>query len=507
MRNAVSSDHVQTTAAATSAGNPVGRNIGFLTMSQVITWSLTAVWTLFVPRLLGPAGVGLLVVAWAASGIFVAVGGLGLQTLLVREIAAAPERAPRLLGAAYIVRGLCIIPCLALTVIYLRLGHFEGERALVLVLAAATAIVYLVFYLLQAGFQAIERMQYLAYSDIINKAVFSLGGIALVLAGFGPVSLVTLLLVAAVVVLVLNVSWSRRYFTIDWRTNAGQVWSVFTGSLPYWAFAVFLSIYTWIDSAMLAVMASPAEVGWYGVPTRLFGTLLVVPTILSTAWLPRLVAAFTHYPESLKPVARTMTEMVMILSLAIGIGAALIAGPLITLLYGSAYEPSVAVFVILALTVIPVYVNMSIYQLLVASQRQQIWMWVMAASCIVNPLLNFVLIRAFQARSHNGALGAALSLLLTELMIVTVGIVLIRHLLYAQSLYRLGRTALAAAGMAAVVASAARFGLAAELVAGALSFGLFALLLRVVSLEQLREVLRRASWLGWRLGVGRAGAH
>src|SRR6202521_1239362 len=120
--------------------NRLGKNIGLLTGSQLITWSLTLVWTIFVPRLLGPDGMGLLVMAWSASGIFVAIGGLGLRTLLVKEIAADPTRAPSLLGAAMVIRAACILPCLIITALYVWLGHFHGNAIIVIWLAAPTAV-------------------------------------------------------------------------------------------------------------------------------------------------------------------------------------------------------------------------------------------------------------------------------------------------------------------------------------------------------------------------------
>jgi O-antigen/teichoic acid export membrane protein/glycosyltransferase involved in cell wall biosynthesis len=476
-------------------GHRVVRNIGVLTGSQLITWGLTALWTLFVPRLLGPSGMGLLVIALAASGLLSAAGGLGLRTFLVKEIAADPPRAARLLGTAVVVRAAYVVPCVAVSVAFVRLAHFTGEKAFVLYLAAAIASLLLFVDLPQAVFQAIERMEYLAYSEVLNKFVITCGGIALVLAGFGATSLVTLLLVAAAVVLILNATWSRRYVTIDWHVDMGRLTSLVRDSLPYWGYAVFLTIYQWIDSAMLAVMAPVHVVGWYGVSTRLFGTLLVVPVILYTAWLPRLVSAFTFSPENLRRVARPAIEAVTILSLPVGIGAAVIAGPMITLIYGPAYAGSIPVFAILALTVVPMYMNITMYNLLIASNRQVVWTRALAAACVINPILNLFLIRLFQHNFQNGAVGAAVSLLVTELLMVIFGLTQIHGLLQPESLAKLGRAVLATAGMAAVAAVAARWGLLAELAAGIVTFGALALILRLVDAGRLLGSLGLAHWI------------
>jgi O-antigen/teichoic acid export membrane protein len=477
-------------AAPVPAGSRLLRNVGLLSGSLLVTSTLTAVWTLFVPRLLGPAGMGLIVMAWSASGIFVALGGLGMRTLLVRSISAHPQDAPRLLGTAMLVRAGSILPCLAITTAYVVLGHFGREQALVLYLATALAVCTLFLEPLLAAFQAIERMEYLAYADVLNKALLAIGGITLVLLGFRAPMLVAWLLAAAALVLSLNLLWIHRYFRIDWRIEPSAVAPLIRASLPYWTYGLFFNIYLWIDSAMLAVISPPRVVGWYGVATKLFGTLMFIPAILNTAWLPRLVSAFTQNPSHLRLVVRAPTEQIMILSLPVSIGAALVAQPLIGLLYGRAYAPAVPVLIILALTVIPTYFNIVTNQILVTINRQMVWTKALAFASVVNPCFNLVLIRIFQDRSGNGAIGAAWSFLLTELLLVGIGVVVIRRYLHWGSLRRVARSALATAGMAGVVLTVARFGIVPQVVAGGLSFGALALLLRLPTPDELSTLDR-----------------
>ncbi len=134
----------------------IGANISALLGGQLATWSLTLVWTLVVPRILGPSGLGLIVLAWTASSLLAIIGGLASKTLLVREIAADPAKGPKLLGAALVLRTACVVPCMLLTVAYIRMGHFTAEQVLVLYLAAGISIFTILLEPLQAAFQAIE---------------------------------------------------------------------------------------------------------------------------------------------------------------------------------------------------------------------------------------------------------------------------------------------------------------------------------------------------------------
>src|ERR1700694_1509608 len=353
------------TAPASSADR-IFRNVVYLSGSLVATSIVTTLWTLFVPRRIGPHGMGLIVMAWSAFSIFQAVGSFGMRTLLVREIAADVRRAPELLGSAMVVRLLSIAPFLAITGLYVLLGHFGGEQALVLYLATGVAACLLLSDPYLAAFQAIERMKFVAFADVLNKTLLSACGIALVVMGFGATALVALMLVAAAIVLMVSAIWSRRYFTIDWHVDPARLSALVKDSLPYWGYALFSTFYLWVGSAMLAVMVPTRVVGWYGGPTKLLGTLMFVPVILSMAWLPKLVTAFTESPQRLKQVARMPTEQMLVLSLPVSVGAALVADPLIRFLYGPEFVPSVAVFIVLTLSVVPTYFNWAAYQILVA---------------------------------------------------------------------------------------------------------------------------------------------
>jgi PST family polysaccharide transporter len=206
-----------------------------------------------------------------------------------------------------------------------------------------------------------------------------------------------------------------------------------------------------------------------------------------------MVSASKAGPDRFTQVTRVWIEQLIILGLPASVGAALIAGPLIRLLYGKAFDPSVPVFIILCLTVIPTYFNIIANQILVAINRQMIWTKVLALASVVNVSLNFVLIQVFQRRLGNGAIGAALSFFLTELVLNGIAFAIVHRYLHRETISRVARSALATLGMAVVVYGVGRFGIAAQVGAGILSFSLFAILLSVPTPEEKREFGRLLS--------------
>jgi O-antigen/teichoic acid export membrane protein len=478
----------------------LGFNVSVLAGSQVVTWSLTLVWTVVVPRLLGPAGMGELVTATSVAAIIGVVGGLGTKTFLVREIVVAPNGAPRLVGSSIVLR-LCLVPLFAAAAFaYSRFAHFGNDESWVLYLATGATVLTLLTEPILAAFQAFERMEYLAYSNVVNATLQSILGISLAVIGFRAVGLTACSILVVAVVLFLNVWWARTHVQINLRTNVRQLRTLVTDSFAYWATALFFMIYLWIDTVILSLLTDSEVVGWYGVSTRLFTTLMFVPVILSTAWLPRLVSAFQDSPRQLYETARRPIELVLLLGLPICVLTAMTAAPVIRILFGAGYEQAAPVMTVLALVVPLMYLNIMLNQVAIAAKRQSIWTWIMAGATIVNPLLNITLIPLFQSHFGNGAIGAAFALGLTELLIVVVGFLLVaRKVLTAASTFRLLRAAMAGGAMWAVMYATRPFGFVASALAGALIFTALVPLLRLTSPDDL-TALRQSVARGWERG-------
>ena len=482
--------------AAAVRGRKLGFNVSMLAGSQAVTWSLTLLWTVIVPRLLGPSGMGEIVAATSVAAILGVVLGLGTKTYLVREIVVVPERAPSLIATSIMLRIYLIPAFVGAVLIYRDVAHLSSSASLILYLATGAAFLSLLTEPVQAAFQAFERMEYLAYSNVATSSLQILIGVSLALIGFRARGLMAASIIIVGVVLVLNVLWLRRHIRITLHTTVRQMRALVTDSLAYWSLGLFYMIYLWIDSVILSLMTNPSTVGWYGVSTRLFTTLMFVPVIMSTAWLPRLISAFEEAPERLHEVARRPIELILLLGLPICVVTAVTAGPVIKLLYGPGYRQAAPVLVILAFVAPLMYLNIMLNQLVVAAKRQSIWTWIMAGATVVNPVLNVVLIPIFRTHTGNGATGAAVALGLTEVLIVVVGLVIVgRKVLTRSSVSLLVRGVVAAGSMWAVMYATRPFGFVGATVAGSAVFVALAFLLRLISpseMTSLRLAARRA---------------
>jgi O-antigen/teichoic acid export membrane protein len=462
----------QTREQAGEPGRRVARNLSALLGGQAITWTVTLAWTAVVPRALGPVGLGILVSAQSVSGVLGIVLGMGTRNYLVREAVINPADGPKLVGTALVLR-IAAAPVVGVAaVVWARVAGDGHQAATVLYLITAMTVLTLITEPLQAAFQAIERMKYLAYADIINKSAQSLIGIALVLAGFDVVGIAANMAIVAVVVLVLTFWWLRPHFAVDIRTSRMRMGHMARESIAYWAFGVFGMVYFWIDTIMLSLMTRPQVVGWYGITSQLFQTLMFLPVLVQTAWLPRLVSAFASGHRELTETARTPVEMILAISAPIAVAMGLLAEPLIHVVYGPQFARAVPVMVILACCIPPIYLNIILATVLLAAKRQRVWTILMATAAVFNPLLNLVLIPLTERRYHNGAIGAAISLVATEVLMDAVGLYLVgRHVFDRRGLARCAAALLASAGMAAAAYLTRSLGSGLSLLVGFAAFG------------------------------------
>jgi O-antigen/teichoic acid export membrane protein len=451
---------------------------------------MTLMWTLIVPRALGPVGLGIVVSAQSVAGILGVVLGLGTRQYLVREMVLHPEHGSKLVGTAFVLR-LMLVPVVGLAaVLWAYVAHYSHEATVVLYLITAMTIFTLLSEPMQAGFQAIERMKYLAFADIVNKTAQSVIGIVLVIIGFRAVGIAASMAVIAGVLVVLNVIWLRRFVSIDLRTSGRMLGSMTKQSISFWAFGLFSFVYLWIDTIMLTLMTPEHVVGWYGSTTQILQTLMFLPVLVSTAWLPRLVSAAAESRHKLLTLARTPVELVLLISIPIAAVTALIARPLIHVVYGPAFAHATPVLMLLALCIPPLYLNIMLANILLAEKRQTVWAIVMAGAAVVNPLLNLVLIPATQSQFHNGAIGAAISLVLTEVIMDGVGMVLVGRRVFTSSSFRRCTLAtLACAGMWGAAYAAAPLGTMPSLLAGGLVLILLIIVLRIPNSEE-RALIR-----------------
>ncbi|MDT8307219.1 MAG: flippase, partial [Anaerolineae bacterium] len=338
-----------------STSGKVARNAGVLMLSQVLTWGMTLLLTIFLPRELGATAIGQLHLGsslWMVAGIAI---GFGMDTLLTKEVARAPGRAAALLRRSVLLRLALYLLGFAAVYLYARTAYRPATVTVILVVGAGNFFWQLASAV-QATLQGLERMEYISAGTVAGKAFVTIVSLILLFMGFGVVVMAWVSAAGAAITLLVMAFFVVRLLPPD-SGEALDSRAMLRGGLPYLANGLLLTAYMQLDVVVISLLVNETVVGWYGTADRLFGTLLFIPSVFITAIFPTLARLATGEGDELARMMRRSFDLLLWLALPIGLGIVAVARPAVHLLYGAAFDPAGPVLALFGIVLIFTYLN------------------------------------------------------------------------------------------------------------------------------------------------------
>jgi O-antigen/teichoic acid export membrane protein len=407
---------------ASNATASVAKNASFLMASQVVTWGLTLVLMIFLPRFLGASGVGQLHLAdsiWNIVAIFVT---FGMDTLLTKEIARRSAKATELVGLSLVLRLLFNIIGFGVVMIYVQIAGYLPLTVYVIYIVGIGKLTLEFSGAFRSSLIGWERMEYVALADIASRIFNTVVTIAILFMGYGVLLAAAVFIGTSITSTVIQYVYLKRLqpVRIIWDLRAAK--GLLKASFPYLLVFVFSVLYMNLDAVIISLIINETVVGWYGVADRLFGTLMFIPTVFITAVFPVLSRMYTDAPDTLPRVMRRSYDLLLLVSVPIGLGIFVVADQLVVLLFGADFTPSGPVLAVMGLVIILTYQNILIGRFLISVDRQNSWTIVMAVATLVTIPLDLILIPWTQATFSNGAIGGALAFIVTEFGMTVAGL-------------------------------------------------------------------------------------
>lgn len=313
---------------------------------RALSLLLAFVGTVLVSRYLGAERFGTLAYAQSLVSLFLLLSHGGLTGLVIRNLAQRPEATNTLLGTAFALRTLgALLAFLALLAVA---GGLEGlgSPTFLLVGVLGLAILLKPIDVLDYRLQAASRFQALALARLAAALVtFGLRG-CLVLLGGGVLAFALPPLVASLVLALAFVGLSLGVFP---RALGGWRWSLeeARGFLRQggWLFLSSLAavLTLKVDQLMLQWLAGAEAVGTYAVAASLSEGWYFLPAAIVTAFFPRLVTLRKTDSVAYEAGLARLLRGLWLLALAIAVFIQGLGGPLMEVLFGSAYAPSAAI--------------------------------------------------------------------------------------------------------------------------------------------------------------------
>lgn len=482
-----------------ASGSHVVRNALWLVLAQAIVTPVSILVNAIAARSLGAVDFGQLFLATAIASFALIFVEWGQAGALTGKVAVDRARAGQLLGSGIAWRVMTGALVLIVVPVGLLLLGYERDLIVVVILAMTVALLVTVASACQDVFRGFERTDFAATTYVAWQLLIAAVSVPVLLMGGGIEMFlgaqVACAAIGALVVLRMLPAMRVPKLSVQWAT----IKELFATGRGFFAFALILALQPMIDAAMLSHFGSPESMGWFGAARKLVGILVYPASALVVALYPTLCRLHNENPSLFRRTAADAFHLCTLAVMPVALGCALFPQIGITIFSESEYAPAEANLRVLAIYLFLVYFSMPIGTCLTSIGKQSLWALVQFACVIVSVVCDPVLIPWFQAKTGNGGLGVCVAIVLSEILMVAVGLYLIpKGILDAALGRRLGLSLLAGVAMAIAALTLGAFDVNVFVSAtlSVLAYALVLLALRAVDLSELKALvgsLRRSA--------------
>lgn len=317
------------------------QNVTWLIFEKIFSLFVALIVNIYVARYLQPENFGLLNFAISFVGIFSAFTSLGLDQILVRELAKHPELKDKILGTGFVLK---LAGSVFLSVIMLVVLPFMNNPPITnaLILVIASAELFKCFEVINNYYQSRVESKYVVKVQLMSNLLSSTIKIGFVYFGLPLISFAWLILLNGF----LNAAgyfWNYHYRNgslLKWISEKALATRLLRESWPIAIYGIALLMQARIDQVMIGKMIGNSAVGQYAVALRFIEMFAFVPMILFKTFLPAVTRgreiANDVYEDRLVNLYRLMFMTFLIMALPLF----LFGRQCVVMLYGNEYEPA-----------------------------------------------------------------------------------------------------------------------------------------------------------------------
>ncbi|MDD3088414.1 MAG: flippase [Candidatus Omnitrophica bacterium] len=405
------------------------KNAFWLALSEAVEKGALFFLTVWLVRYFGPVGYGKWAFAMGFAGIFATVGDFGLVNYAVRELSREREEASRYIDNIIAVKTVLGLISLSLLVLASRSLGKSPEVLRLLYILGFYAMISTFSGFFHSVFRANQQMQYETVCRAFHALLVVIFVVAAIKARGSLFCISAAYVMSAIVSLLFSIAFVRAYFVrFFFRIDRVFFTKILKEVWPIGLAFVFIAGYYNVDTVMLSLMKTDADVGWYNSAYRVLLFLLVLPSLLQAAFYPGMAGSFAVSKEKLCYVYDRFLKNTLVIASPICVFIMLNAENVTVGVYGQEFLPAARVLRILMLSFLFASVGGVLANVLLSCNRQKMLMVVTGASFAGNILLNYLWIPKFSY------IGASHATNLTRVFVIVAELCLIARLGYTLSL-------------------------------------------------------------------------
>jgi PST family polysaccharide transporter len=380
-------------------------NIGWLFADRVVRMGVGLLVGVWVARYLGPSDFGLLNYVMAVTALFVTIGALGLNDIVVRDLVSTPEDSGEIIGTAMrlqLLGGAVAFVTAMVAIVVMRPGEPQTWAIMALF---AISLLGQSGDTIRAWFESrvqARTVVWVANGVFAGATALRVVGIlaGLPLAWFALLSGLELLLTSVGLVLAIRrAARGTPAAMAHWRFSRRRAVRMLQNSWPLALSGIAITLNMRIDQVMLGQLLDDKAVGLFSAAVRVSEVWYFMPVAIVASAFPFIAG------QSDQAVAdrrwRQLYAGMFWLSVAAGVFATLFGESVIRLLFGDAYAPAGAILVIHIWSGFNVALGLVWSRWIVLENQPRIQLAVQTLGALVNIGLNLLLIPRL------GVIGAA----------------------------------------------------------------------------------------------------
>ncbi len=387
--------------------------------SLVLTWGIALGVRLMMPRYLGPDAFGAVNFADAFTSTVFALTALGIDTYIRKEVAVKPEHASEFFAGVTLIRLILAALLFGGMQVFLMVSHRPVNTWLLVHLFGVSAFLFTLNQSFAALLHAKGEVNGLSVLNIASKIVWGTGTMLTVVLHWPLWGIAASLVLSEGLKTAVSSVLARQHLGLRWVLTWRPAKLALVGSLPIFLNVAAHTIYNKLDVSILALVAGDREVAWYGASSLIAGLALMVTPMIGWVLMPLFARARARSDEEYTKVMRRSLELVLAIAFPTSLAVCLGAEQWVVLLYGQAYAPAATSLKWLSSIFVLTYVAILSANALILTGRAWWQAGISLSGLLVNPLLNWLLIRRAMATFGEGGagIGAAMSQLGTEIVV------------------------------------------------------------------------------------------
>lgn len=421
----------------------IAYNVAVSSASKILSTVLALVSIAFITRYLGKEGFGNYATVLAFLSFFAALGDLGLYTISTREISKEGADEARIMGNIFTLRILSALVIFIIAPAVVLFFPYPGEVKKGIIIVALSFSFSSGYQVLNGIFQKNLVMDKVAIAELAGK-ILQVGFIIFAVKerlGFNWI--IASLLFNMILSFVIVFSWSRKYLRFRPEFDF-KYWKQFLReSLPLGAAAVITFAYFKMDTVILSILKSSADVGIYNAAYKVLENITFFPAMIVGLIFPLLSKHIFADREAFLAIANKTFKVFVVLVLPLIIGIFFLSGGVIQVIGGGGFSEAATVLRILVFAIALIFFGNFFNSILIAANLQKKLLLVMGVAAVLNIGLNLVFIPKFSY------IGAAYVSVFTEFLVVALGLyVSVKTVKYLPSVEKFSAILMSGAAMA-----------------------------------------------------------